>query len=415
MRMWIGRLRTLASLCLIVFVFCSARASDIATGDDIQNSLATYVRAFPHAAVVAAVSDGKDTKVYTRSGAPLGQLVDQYSEFQIGSVTKTFTAALLAQMVLAGEVSLHDPISTYLPKGITAPNFDGKQITLLSLAEQNSGLPRLPTNLHPVNAANPYADYTTAQLYDFVEHYHLTRAPGAQYEYSNLGVTLLGQLLANREHTSYAKLLTMRVLRPLGMTQTTVAGNAATRTRLVPGYAVDGTSQPPWDFGRLGAAGSSESDLHDILIYLRANMNAPAGSSLGPAMTLAQKPLTPIGLGGVREIGLIWMTNTASGITWHNGETGGYHAFIGFDRALQHGVVVLANVADMKVDQIAVHILDSSFPAPHPLATASTEPSPYSGRYPLTPSFAISVFQVHGRLYGQRTGQQALGLGARFR
>jgi len=304
---------------------------------------------------------------------------------------------------------LDDPISKYLPKAVTAPSFDGKPITLRSLAEQNSGLPRLPSNLHPADPTNPYAGYTPMQLYDFLSHYRLTQSPGAQYEYSNLGVTLLGQLLANREHTSYAELLSARVLRPLGMLHTVVIGNSTTRARLVPGYATDGSSQPPWDFGELGAAGSIESDLHDMLIYLKANMAAPTGK-LGAAMALAQKPAAPIGLNGALQIGLIWMTNTHSGITWHNGETGGYHTFIGFDRAGQHGIVVLANVADMDVDQIGVHVLAPYVPAPHPRDPASEESSPYSGRYAFSPAFAITVFQMHGQLYAQGTGQQPLPL-----
>jgi serine-type D-Ala-D-Ala carboxypeptidase/endopeptidase len=134
----------------------------------------------------------------------------------------------------------------------------------------------------------------------------------------------------------------------------------------VPGYATDGSPEPPWDIGAFGAAGSIESDLHDMLVYLKANMAAPDGV-VGKAMASAQKPRFPIGLGGILRIGLVWQTNTRSGITWHNGETGGYHAFIGFDRAAGQGVVVLANVADMEIDQLAVYALAPYIPAPIPV------------------------------------------------
>jgi D-alanyl-D-alanine-carboxypeptidase/D-alanyl-D-alanine-endopeptidase len=406
--------RTLATLslgllCAVVAASCSVRASGIASPGDIRSSLATYVQAYPHAVVVVGVIDANNTKIYTASSPSVKGTTDEYSEFQIGSITKTFTATLLAQMILSGAVTLDDPISKFLPKGVTAPSFDGKSITLRALAEQNSGLPRLPSNMHPADPADPYADYTTAKLYDFLSNYRLTQAPGAQYEYSNLGVTLLGQLLANREHTSYANLLSERVLRPLGMMQTTVATSSAFRERLVPGYAADGSPQPAWTFGELGAAGAIESNLHDMLIYLRANMLAPNGT-LGRAMALAQKPVAPIDSTGLRQIGLVWMTNSRSGITWHNGETGGYHSFIGFNPGNRRGVVVLANVADMDVDRLAVHVLAPYVPAPHPLGGGSKEPSPYSGRYAFSPAFAITVFQVNEQLYAQGTGQQPLAL-----
>ena len=399
-------------VCTIVVMFAStyaAQAFPLADATDIRSSLATFVAAYPHAEVVAGIVDGGATAVYSANGTA-AKAPDERTVFQIGSVTKTFTATLLAQMVESGKVALDDPISKYLPLAVKAPTFGGKAITLLTLAEQTSGLPRLPPNFSPSDQANPYADYTVAQLYQGLSETHLARAPGAQYEYSNFGVTLLGQLLANREHASYAELVESRILRPLGMNDTTVVGTAASRGRLVAGYATDGTALPPWDFGSLGAAGSIESDMHDMLIYLKANLAAPDGV-LGKAMADAQKPRVAIALNGILRIGLIWQTNVRSDITWHNGETGGYHAFIGFDRAANHGVVVLANVADVDVDQLAVHFLAPGvIPAPNPVAASAKEASPYSGVYQLTSSFAITVYKSNGKLYEQATGQQALEL-----
>ena len=350
--------------------------------------------------------DGGSTTVYRLSGPALrGAAVDERSTFQIGSVTKTFTATALAEMVQSGAVSLSDPIGKYFPPGTTAPEYNGQPIALLNLAEQNSALPRLPANLSPTDEANPYAGYGTAQLYGFLSSYQLTRAPGAQYEYSNLGVGLLGDLLAREANETYPELIERAVLQPLGLSGTTARGTAATRTRLVQGYAEDGTPQPPWDFDALAAAGSIESDLHDMLIYLHANMTPPQ-SAIGRAMTFAQQPRVPIGLNGILQIGLVWNTNMRSGITWHNGETGGYHAFVGFDRA-GRGVVLLANVADSDLDALAVHILAPYVPAP---IARTYEPSPYAGRYPLTPAFAIRIFQSGGKLYEQATAQEAAEL-----
>jgi hypothetical protein len=112
--------------------------------------------------------------------------------FEIGSITKVFTAVTLADMAAKGEVHLEDPISKYLPEGTRAPSLDGKQITLLDLATHRSGLPRMPSNFEPKDPSNPYADYTLDRMFAFLNGYTLERAPGAAYEYSNLGMGLLG-------------------------------------------------------------------------------------------------------------------------------------------------------------------------------------------------------------------------------
>jgi D-alanyl-D-alanine-carboxypeptidase/D-alanyl-D-alanine-endopeptidase len=346
----------LASTLLLTVIGCAAARASLATSDDIAATVDAYAAAHPHASVIVGVADGSRVLVYTGHGSAAAVPTER-SIYQIGSVTKTFTAVLLAQMTLAGEMRLDAPIGAYLPSDDAAPSFEGHPITLLSLAEHNSGLPRLPPNFAPRDPVNPYADYTTDMLYQALSQTQLARAPGTQYEYSNFGVTLLGQLLANRARASYVDLIRARVLAPLGMNDTVVVGTAASRARIVQGFALDGTLARPWDFGSLGGAGSIESDLHDMLIYLQANMRAPAGP-LGPAMAIAQQPRYDFLIGAIpQKIGLVWMTNPHSGITWHNGETGGYHSFIGFNRAANYGVVVLSNVADPDTDLLGVHIL----------------------------------------------------------
>jgi CubicO group peptidase (beta-lactamase class C family) len=117
-------------------------------------------------------------------------------------------------MVAKGEVRLDDPVAKYLPTSVRVPSRNGKQITLIDLATQSSGLPRMPNNFTPADNANPYADYTVAQLYAFLSGYELTRDIGSRYEYSNLGVGLLGHALALRAGKSYEDLVTERILRP---------------------------------------------------------------------------------------------------------------------------------------------------------------------------------------------------------
>src|ERR1035441_3482541 len=122
--------------------------------------------------------------------------------FEIGSTTKVFTSTILADMVQRGEVSLDDPVAKYLPAGVKMPQRDGKQITLIDLATHTSGLPRMPSNFAPKDPRSPYADYTVASLFQFLSSYELKRDIGSQFEYSNMGVGLLGQALARRPCSS---------------------------------------------------------------------------------------------------------------------------------------------------------------------------------------------------------------------
>jgi len=126
--------------------------------------------------------------------------LDGDTVFEIGSMTKVFTSLLLMDMTRRGEVALTDPVSKYLPASVKVPERNDRKITLADLSTQSSGLPRMPTNFAPKDDTNPYADYSVQQMYDFLSGYQLTRDIGSQYEYSNLGVGLLGHALSARRY-----------------------------------------------------------------------------------------------------------------------------------------------------------------------------------------------------------------------
>jgi serine-type D-Ala-D-Ala carboxypeptidase/endopeptidase len=391
--------------------FCAADALTSASPKEVQRSLDAFVATAPGAVVIVGLVNHGVTHIYT-AGTPVAGAppLNASTEFQIGSITKTFTATLLAEMVKSRKVHLDDPIGKYLPAGAHTPAYKGQQITLLNLAEQNSGLPEMPANFAPSKSDDPYADYGTARLYDFLGTYALTRAPGAEFEYSNVGVGLLGTLLANAANTDYASLVSSGLLKPLGMNETSASITPQIRARLMPGFTQGLSPSPAWTLTGLAGAGAINSSMHDMLLYLKANMEAPSGP-LGSAMAFAQKPRSDTTLAPFMKIGLNWFTNVNSHITWHNGETGGYHAFLGFDRAAGAGIVVLANVASFRVDDLAIHLLapETSPTAPvlatPPPAVRPHGDSPYVGIYQLSPAFAITVFEDNGILYGQATKQ----------
>jgi D-alanyl-D-alanine-carboxypeptidase/D-alanyl-D-alanine-endopeptidase len=305
-------------------------------------------------------ADGKTRIIaYNERGHGEGAF-DENSVFEIGSITKAFTGALLADMVSRGEVALADPVSKYLPSNVRMPSRGGKQITLLDLATQTSALPRLPGNMKPADIMNPYADYSVEQMYAFLSTVELTRDIGAQYEYSNLGVGLLGHVLALRAGKPYEQLVTERILAPLGMTSTSITLNEDQKKRLAPGHNIGGLVTRNWDLPTLAGAGALRSTVVDMLKFMRANLDSTS-SATAKRIQLANRSHRPINAQG--EIGLAWHIRKANGRTlvMHNGGTGGYRTFTGFDQTNKRAVVVLTNSA-LSSDDIGIHLLDPTVP-----------------------------------------------------
>jgi D-alanyl-D-alanine-carboxypeptidase/D-alanyl-D-alanine-endopeptidase len=327
--------------------------------------------------------------------------------FEIGSVTKVFTALLLADMVARGEVALTDPVSKYLPAEVKVP-----KITLEQLATHTSGLPRLPSNLAPKDGNNPYADYTVAQLYEFLATVPPAPEAGAPYDYSNLGAGLLGHALARRAGTDYETLVRTRILEPLGMKSTSITLSAAMKERLASGHDAEMKPAANWDLPTLAGAGALRSTANDMLTFLGAMLGLTKSPLAGPIAAMLA-PRRPIGMEG-HAIALGWHIYKAGDreLVWHNGGTGGYRTFTGFDPKSRSGVVVLSNASTGEgVDDIGRHLLAPSLPLlPVPVERKEVSIDPklldrYVGRYQLAPNFILNVTRDETRLYVQATGQ----------
>jgi RecB family endonuclease NucS len=154
-------------------------------------------RARKHAGVVIGVGvDGESwTMGLGRVGPDRPQPPAANTIFEIGSITKVFTATLLAQMAEEGLVALDDPVQRYLQDDVLLP-VRGRPITLVDLATQSSGLPRLPKGLLRRalrESKNPYASFTVADLERAIPETKPRREPGRKLRYSNYGFGLLGQ------------------------------------------------------------------------------------------------------------------------------------------------------------------------------------------------------------------------------
>ena len=338
--------------------------------------------------------------------------VDVDDVFEIGSITKVFTASLLADMVARGEVRLDDPVANYLPRAVRMPvRRGGRPITLLDLATQSSGLPRIPDNFSPRDSSNPYADYSVQQLYEFLSRYQLPRDPGAAYEYSNLGMGLLGHALALRAGMSYEQFLTRRILRPLGLKETSITLTKGLDARLAPGHDGAGQVVHNWDLPTLAGAGALRSTATDLITFLVANLDSTA-TPLSRTLQQTHGERQPTNDPNLK-IGLGWhvLSRPVGKIVWHNGGTGGYRSFIGFDPVRRIGVVVLCNNGNENVDDIGFHLLDETFPLKSPppprteVAVDSLLLERYVGEYELTPAFHIVVTRQAAHLFVQATAQ----------
>jgi D-alanyl-D-alanine-carboxypeptidase/D-alanyl-D-alanine-endopeptidase len=318
--------------------------------------------------VVGMVDANGRTRVVAFGDPGPGQPpLDGQSVFEIGSISKVFTGTLLAQMVLEKKVSLDDPVQKFLPATVRVPTRNGKQITLGMLSVQNSGLPRLPNNLRPKDVTNPYADYTVQHLYDFLSSYTLPRDPGEQFEYSNLGVGLLGHALSLAAGTSYEALVRERILSPLRMTNSAITLSPWMTSHLALGHDAQGKVVPLWDLPTLAGAGAIRSTMDDMLKFMAANLH-PERGAMGQAMAFAHEPRASAG-GPNASIGLNWITRRAGTdtIVWHNGGTGGYRTFAGFVESTGMAVVVLTNSGNAGADDIGMHLLAPQLPlAPKP-------------------------------------------------
>lgn len=384
-----------------------------------EEDLATLLKASVDAGrqstgLVAVVLDGNGRidAAYGRSDSADNRALDADTVFEIGSITKVFTALLLADMIVRGEVAASDPVAKFLPDNARVPYFEETPITLKDLATYTSGLPRMPANFKPKDASNPYADYSIAQLYDFVSNYKLRFRPGTQYEYANLGFGLLGHALALRAGMSYEDLVISRICAPLGMESTRITLSSSMKARLARGHNVGLEPVANWDIPTLAGAGALRSTANDLLKFLEMSLgNRP--SPLAPAMAMTLSERHPTDRKRV-EVALGWFVSTSyrDEIAWKDGGTGGYATFIGFSTKSRRASILLSNTADYGPNlRLGVHLINSAYSLAPPTKQhnqIAVDPgilAAYAGRYEISPTFALTVRADGNRLFVQATGQ----------
>ena len=380
----------------------------VPSADEIREILAKRVDQQKQAVgIVTGVIDpnGRRVVAYGNLAIRHPRTLDGDTIFEIGSITKVFTSLVLADMANRKEVTLDDAAAKYLPENVKMPERSGKSITLLDLSTHRSGLPPLPSNLKVKDPRNPYADYGVDDLYQFLSGYTLPRDPGSEFEYSNLGGGLLGHALACRAGTDYESLIRIRITQPLSMPDTGITLSSSMTQRMATGHTAMLAPTANWDLPTLAGAGALRSSANDMLTFLEAFLGYKE-TPLAPAMKAMLEVRRPA---GQTTISLGWLIISADGreIAWHNGGTGGFRSFVGYDPKARVGVVVLSNGGG--VDDIGFHLLNAKLPL------ASPEPPKqgteinidpklldnYTGRYEVTPNLILEITRDGDRLFAQ--------------
>lgn len=321
-------------------------------GDEqLTTALAPHLRG--HRRVAAVLVEGGQVRLGgfgTGDGAEL-----EGSEFEIGSVSKTFTGALLAIAVERGELDTDSTVAEVLDAESAGSAI--ADVTLAELSTHTSGLPRLASNalgrslLASFLRKDPYRGADAQQVIEDA----LAAAPSGrgEYAYSNLGVALEGQLLARVAGTDYAALLAERVLEPLGMTASYAPITADNlRETALRGYGATGLPQAAWTMAGSAPAGGIRSTPADMARYLAGMIDSSAPGADAATKVLFEES-------GTSSTAMNWfLEDFGSGrpITWHNGMTGGYASFVGWDPLTGRGLALLTDTA-RSLDELAVGVL----------------------------------------------------------
>ena len=325
------------------------------------------------------------------------------SLFEIGPITQTFTALLLADAVLSGKVSTDTPIGEILGTLSVEPN--NPSITLLDLATHTSGLPRRPDNLRRHNQLDPYRYYDEAQLHSFLRNHQLIGAPGERFAYSSIGISLLGYLMTVVQGESYANLIRTKITDPLGMRSTFVDLNNESRRRVLPGHNNLYDRVPDWQLKSMVPSLGIYSSLDDMVTFVEANLAAPEGS-LGERLALAKKSHRNTSQTG-SSVGFGWMIREYDNqrVNWHNGIVAGHGGFVGYMDGFETGAVVLSNAVFSEIDVLGAHLLNSAVTLPEIADDEGGFFHDYLGIYHVKTTLSFKITADSQALYWQATDQ----------
>ncbi len=343
-------IKTIGTIILILALGVSVNAQENKSLEKMLTRLIyTEVEMKKIPGMVVGVIDRDSTYVYsyqeTKKGN--GQLPNANTVWEIGSISKVFTACLLSVMVAEGSVTYDSPVDQYL-EGMKLER-NGKKITLRQLVSHTAGLPKLPFNFgaNESSKSDPYANYSKADLLEFLSTFNF-KLVKEEYQYSHVGFALLALVLESVGGAPFPELVEQKLLKPLEMSDTRIELTSDQKGRMAQGHSLLGTPSTPWNFqvfaGSIGYK-STASDLLKLLSVFLGDTHLDLYKTLGSTLTESTST----------SVKRVW---TAQGwhifkpkkrfynVYAHSGVTDGFRAYIGFVKESHTATVVLTNTEE---------------------------------------------------------------------
>ena len=381
--------------------------------DKVAEAIEHRIEAGYYDSVVVAVSDGSEREFHafppTRDN---GRDPDRHTVFPVGSLTKPFTAALMVEMIISEEMSLDTPLGEAVNGTLELSPGLAEETGLIHLATHTAGLPAEPSDLGRNAGRGRFENYTREQLLDYSTELEPHPSPGEDYNYSNLGFALLGEILAAPHEASFDALLRERITGPMGLDDTVVDLEPEHRDRRITGHDFDRNPLPHRENTAFGAAVGLHSTAADLIRWLESHL-APDNGLPEAALGETIRPRIPAEDGG-RGLGLGWHLSRDNGreIVWHSGRTEGHAGFAGFEDDDERAVVILTNTGN-SVEELGFAALDPESEIPPLEEPVDLDPGTlalYPGRYQVSPGFVLRVRESDGHLYVRAPGRAALRL-----
>lgn len=297
-----------------------------------------------HVGIMVGIVEGDSTYIYRFGETEMGngKLIPKDAVFEIGSNTKVFLSALTQILVDEGQLQWTDSIGQYLNPSECSKSLARK--TLLNLATHTSGLPRMPTNFieKEQNPTNPYANYTTTDLIDFLKNYEVSLRKG-RYQYAHVNYAVLEYILEKHTQQSLEQLLQTKVFQPLGMPNTSLLLSEVLQQKMTPSYDLTGKKVAPWVCQTFKGALGLKSSMPDLLQFVQANLNttlltASLEKTHEPHYNTFNKKVNV-----AKGWHLVRPKKRHYSIISHQGITNGHQVYIGMIKETKTGVVVFSN------------------------------------------------------------------------
>lgn len=376
----------------------------------LADAARSYAEKLPAGSIVTGEWNGTAAKYAVAGKAEPDGIAAEQRVFEIGSISKVFTGLLLSEAVQEKKLRLDSTLKELLGKKFKFADPKVGEITLLQLSTHTSGLPRLPGNMgpDPDHAADPYGDYDRKKMESFLSSVKLAGDPPYPASYSNYGVGLLGELLAQTYGKSWDTLVKEKITGPLKMKDTMVVPGADQKKRLAPPYQGKEAGHS-WTFQAFAGAGALRSTAADLVIFGQA-MAQPDKTPLASAIKGMLETRAPYDDMSA-EIGLGIIIGKLDGEREyiHSGGTGGYRSVLQVIPAKKSVRVVLINNDAIPAEAVLMSTREEGKPKEATeMNLAAAELDTFTGVYELGPTARFTVLRHGEQLVVRLTGQPFL-------